>query len=230
MVDLQFDCESVADGTFRRTVSIDRLIIAGWTGRDRDKMEAHMAELEALGIKRPEKAPVFYRASSARLTCDPQIESLAGESSGEAEVLVIQDGSQLLVGLASDHTDRGVEAYDITVSKQMCDKPCATTLWLFDEVAPHWDQLVLSSWIEDNGSRTLYQEGALSTMLSPVDLIDRNRAEGGSFGPGTAMLCGTPPAKGGVRKSTSFEMSLSDPILGRTITHSYTSREFPSYE
>ncbi len=230
MVHLEFKCETVANGVSSRTFSIDRLIIAGWTGRDREKMEAHMAELEELGIKRPKKAPVFYRASASRLTTDPRIEVLAGESSGEVEVMVVRDGDRLWVGLASDHTDRGVEAYDITVSKQMCDKPCAPTLWSFDDVAPHWDQLVLQSWIEENGTRTLYQEGALSAMLTPGDLIDRNCAEGGSFGPETAMLCGTPPARGGVRKSASFEMSLSDPVLGRSITHAYESVEFPSSE
>ena len=29
------------------------------------------------------------------------------------------------VGLGSDHTDRKVESYSVTVSKQMCDKPIA---------------------------------------------------------------------------------------------------------
>lgn len=230
MVELHFKLETVSDGTSTRACSIDRLIIAGWTGRDRDKMEAHIAELEALGIKRPETTPVFYRASASRLTSSPEIEVLAGESSGEAEVMVFRDGERLWVGLASDHTDRGVEAYDITVSKQMCDKPCAPTLWSFDDVAPHWDQLVLRSWIEENGTRTLYQEGPLAAMLAPGDLIDRNLAAGGSFGPGTAMLCGTPPARGGVRRSARFEMSLSDPVLGRSIDHTYTSTEFPSAE
>ena len=29
---------------------------------------------------------------------------------------------RIFVGLGSDHTDRKVEAYSVTVSKQMCDK------------------------------------------------------------------------------------------------------------
>ena len=32
---------------------------------------------------------------------------------------------RIFVGLGSDHTDRKVEAYSVTVSKQMCDKPMA---------------------------------------------------------------------------------------------------------
>ena len=34
---------------------------------------------------------------------------------------------RIFVGLGSDHTDRKVETYSVTVSKQMCDKvmaPC----------------------------------------------------------------------------------------------------------
>src|SRR5258708_28829629 len=40
-------------------------------------------------------------------------------------------------------TDREVETYGVTVSKQMCDKPLAPLFWPYDEVAPHWDRLML---------------------------------------------------------------------------------------
>ena len=35
--------------------------------------------------------------------------------------MLVQAGGRLLVGVGSDHTDRKVETYNITVSKQMCD-------------------------------------------------------------------------------------------------------------
>ena len=35
------------------TVQVKDLVIAGWTGRDPEVMEEHMAELEAIGIARP---------------------------------------------------------------------------------------------------------------------------------------------------------------------------------
>ena len=41
------------DGSIERAISIDTLVIAGWTGRDVDAMEKHIRELEELGIKRP---------------------------------------------------------------------------------------------------------------------------------------------------------------------------------
>ncbi len=36
---------------------------------------------------------------------------------------------RIFVGCGSDHTDRKVESYSVTVSKQMCDKPMASELW-----------------------------------------------------------------------------------------------------
>lgn len=217
-------------GETERVIAIDNLVIAGWTSRDRIQMEEHIVELEALGIKRPRTTPMFYRASAARLTTADSIQSTGGKSSGEAEVLLVNDGDRQWVGLASDHTDREVEAYGITVSKQMCDKPCARHLWALDEVIGHWDELRLSSAIQENGNRVTYQQGTLAAMLGLQDLVSRYESETGSFPSGTAMLCGTLPAQGGVRSSPTFEMSLEDPVLGRRIDHSYSVQILPIAE
>jgi hypothetical protein len=108
----------------------------------------------------------------------------------------------------------------------MCDKPCAPVLWPMAEVEDHWDELVLRAFIEENGKRVLYQEGSVSGMLRPADLIECYRREG-RFEPGTAMLCGTHAAIGGVRPSRSFEMELEDPVLGRRIRHGYEIEVLP---
>ncbi len=69
-------------GPIRRNVQVDHLVIAGWTGRDKAALEKHIAELEALGVKRPASTPIFYRAAAARLTIDTDIEVL-GEPPAE---------------------------------------------------------------------------------------------------------------------------------------------------
>jgi hypothetical protein len=148
-------------------------------------------------------------------------------SSGEVEPLLINDGGQVFAGIASDHTEREVEAYNIAVSKQMCDKPCSLKLWPMEELKDHWDSLQLSSRIEENGKLIIYQRGTLSSMLAPQDLITALDREGGAFTPGIAMLCGTLPALGGVRPSWSFEMTLSDLVLGRSIGHRYEVLTLP---
>jgi hypothetical protein len=204
---------------------VHSLVIAGWAGRDREAMEHHIRELEALGVKRPATTPTYYRVSASRLTTAPAIECSGAASSGEAEVMVLAQDGQLYVGLASDHTDRRVEAYGITVSKQMCDKPAAALLWPMAEVAGHWDQLILRSWLTEGGVRHLYQEGPVAGLLPPDDLIARYGAD--HLPDGTAMLCGTLPAIGGVRAGTRFDCELVDPVLSRRIELSYEVVELP---
>ncbi|MGC2776162.1 MAG: DUF2848 domain-containing protein, partial [Bradyrhizobium sp.] len=180
-----------ADGAAtQQQITLSRLVIAGWTGRDPVARDKHIAELEELGIARPATTPIYYEVAARRLTTADSIEVSGGESSGEVEFVLVKSGGRLLVGVGSDHTDRKVETYNITVSKQMCDKPVAPELWLVDEVAAHWDQLLLRAFATIVGERVLYQEGTLSGMLAPVDLIARRYGDAG-LPEGTAMFGGT---------------------------------------
>ena len=111
--------------------------------------------------------------SAARLTTDAEIEVVGETSGGEAEFVLLQHGGKMWVGTGSDHTDRAVETYGVTVSKQMCDKPLAPVFWAFDEVVPHWDKLILRGYVTEGGARVLYQEGPVAAMRSPADLLSR---------------------------------------------------------
>ena len=213
-------------GPSRRNAQVDRLVIAGWTGRDKAALEKHIAELEALGVKRPASVPIFYRASTARLTTDEAIEVLGEASSGEAEFVLFRHGERLWVGAGSDHTDREVETYGVSVSKQMCDKPIAPEFWPMVEVAPHWDKLILRGYINENGKRTLYQEGPVTAMLDPLDLIGQFAGKP-ELAENTLMFCGTLAAKGGVRPSDLFAFELEDPVRGRKIAHRYGISTLP---
>ncbi|MDE8651532.1 DUF2848 domain-containing protein [Novosphingobium album (ex Liu et al. 2023)] len=200
-------------------VAVRHLVIAGWTGRDRAALEKHIAELEELGICRPASTPIFYRVAAARLTTAPVIEASGGASSGEVEFAVLRHAGKLWIGVGSDHTDREVEAYGVTVSKQMCDKPVAAHFWDYADVLPHWDRLILRSFIVEQGERRLYQEGPVTAMLAPADLLAL--WNGGEMAEGTLMFCGTLAAQGGIRPSPGFAFELEDPVFGRTIAHRY---------
>lgn len=215
-----------AGGRTHREVQVERAVIAGWTGRDPAAVERHIAELEKLGVKRPAATPIFYRVSAARLTTDEAIETLGTQSSGEVEFVLLQTGGRLWIGVGSDHTDREVETYGVTVSKQMCDKPIAPIFWPFDELAPHWNRLMLRSHVFEGGKTIPYQEGSVSGMREPADLIARY-VQGGALPDGTAMFCGTLGAIGGVRPSPRFSIELEDPVLGRTIRHHYDIHSLP---
>jgi hypothetical protein len=215
-------------------VGIDDAIVAGWTGRDAAAVEKHIKELEALGVKRPAMTPIFYRVSALRLTTATEIEAVGAQSGGEVEFVLLQHGGRLWVGAGSDHTDRQVETYGVTVSKQMCDKPVAPVFWAFDDVAPHWDRLILRAHVIEDGERKLYQEGSVAAMLAPLDLIGRclsprgGTREGGERLPeNTLMFCGTLAARGGVRPTERFAFEIEDPVLGRSIAHVYSVRILP---
>lgn len=55
-------------GAKLQNVWIGHAVIAGWTGRDPEVLEKHIAELAALGVRRPSSTPIFYRISAARVT------------------------------------------------------------------------------------------------------------------------------------------------------------------
>jgi hypothetical protein len=222
---LTFTCHSAA-GSQTLSVDLKALVIAGWTGRDRAAVEKHIKELEELGVKRPATTPIYYRCAASLVTTASAIEVPGNESSGEVEFMLLQWGGKLWVGLGSDHTDRQVETYNITVSKQMCAKPVAKDLWLFDDVKDHWDELKLRSSIEEKGSTVAYQEGSVTAMIDPRELISIY-TNGGALADGTMMFCGTLAAKGGIRTAPRFSYELEDPKLGRKIAHSYTITTLP---
>jgi hypothetical protein len=202
------------------TLPIDQAVIAGWTGRDPVARDKHIAELEAIGIARPTSTPIYYRVAACRLTLADSIEVSGENSSGEVEFVLIGWQGRIFVGCGSDHTDRKVEAYSVTVSKQMCDKPIASELWELEDVIGHWDQMILRSYAWIDGAKLLYQEGTLDGMLPVEDLIARGFGAGG-FPDGCAMFGGTFAAKGGIRPASRFEFELEDPVLKRTIRHGY---------
>ncbi|MBX9739662.1 MAG: DUF2848 domain-containing protein [Beijerinckiaceae bacterium] len=209
-----------------RDVLVSQAIVAGWTGRDRVALEKHIKELEELGVARPASTPIYYRVSAARVTTDTKIQTTGAASSGEVEFVLAQWGGEMWVGVGSDHTDREVETYNVTVSKQMCEKPVAGEVWRFADVAGHWDRIILRSYIFENGARVLYQEGTVNAMLDPAVLIE-GYAGKKALDENTIMLCGTFAAKGGIRPADVFEFEMEDPVLGRTIRHGYELDKLP---
>ena len=169
MFDLTFNVDDKGALT-PLTLAIDQAVIAGWTGRDPVARDKHIAELEAIGIARPATTPIYYRCSARRITQADRIEVSGENSSGEVEFVLIGWQGRTFVGCGSDHTDRKVESYSVTVSKQMCDKPIGSTLWELEDVIGHWDRMILRSWATIDGALVLYQEGTLDAMLPVKDL------------------------------------------------------------
>jgi hypothetical protein len=108
----------------------------------------------------------------------------------------------------------------------MCAKPVGARLWCYDEVKPHWDRLVLRSFASDGAGRRLYQEGPVTNMRSPEELIALYTG-GGALAPGTAMFCGTFAVHGEISYAGRFDMELEDSVLGRKLAHGYAIESLP---
>jgi hypothetical protein len=210
--------------TDRAELAAKALIVAGWTGRDEKALHHHIEELAAIGVPRPSSVPVFYRISTANLTQATHLEVLGPDTSGEAEPVIVAMHDGLWLGVGSDHTDRKAETMGIALSKQICAKVVGKTLWSLDDVAGHWDKLILRAYVTIDGIRLKYQEGPLSAMRNPSDLMSR---AGAKFVTGTVMFCGTLGAIGGIRPSTQFTAILEDPVLDRKMTCEYDIDALP---
>jgi hypothetical protein len=213
------------NATTTERLPVTRLVVAGWTGRDPVARDKHIAELEALGVARPATTPIYYPLAASRLTTAGVVEASGGDTSGEVEFVLLRAGGRLLVGVGSDHTDRKVETFSVTFSKQLCDHPVAPELWMFDDVADHWDKIILRSHATIGGARVLYQEGTLDAVLPPRDLIAAGF--GNELPEGTAMFGGTFAARGGIRPAERFDFEIADPVLGRSIRYGYAVVTLP---
>ena len=195
-----------------------QLVIAGWTGRDEAALKKHIRELEEIGVKPPKTTPIFYRVSAELLTHASEIQVSGPDTSGEVEFVLLAKPDGIWVTVGSDHTDRKAETIGVSLSKQLCSKVIAKDAWRYDEVKPHWEKLALRSWTDGE----LYQEGSVTAMRSPEDLMGRYPLK-----PGWAMFCGTLAAKGGIRPGKVFRMELEDPVRKRKLTHEYRITVLP---
>jgi hypothetical protein len=208
----------------RTDLNVDRVVIASWTGRDREQVEQRIRELKAIEVKTPSSLPAVYNVSSALVTTATKIEVVGDQTTGEVEAVLMRDEKLgLLVGVGSDHTDRKVESYDVAISKQVCGKPVAEHWWRYEDVSDHWDALIARSWrITASGERILYQEGLLVTLLQPEALIRNIFGGGHAFPVRTVLFCGTQPVIGKLLASAVFEIELFDPVRDRSLRHSYS--------
>jgi hypothetical protein len=212
------------DGARPLALAFDTLICGGFSGRNQAAIERHVEELRAHGLQAPHQTPIFFRISTNQALTESTVEVQTGHTSGEVEfVLLCVAGTPQWVTVGSDHTDRDMERHSIAGSKQMYPKILAPTVWPLAEVLPHWDAIILRSWVYIAGERRPYQEDTLQAMLAPADLLAGATREYGTKALQHAIVfSGTLATLGGeLQFGERFEIELLDPVLGRRIQHSY---------
>ena len=211
------------------TFNVRRLICAGWVGRNKEALQAHIDELAKHGVPGPTRTPIYMNFSPYLATTSDAIDVVSPESSGEVEYILLKHGEGAYIGVGSDQTDRGFEKFSIPASKQMCAKVMAPVVWPYQEVKDHWDQIVIRSWTASDGKRTLYQEDALATILGVGTLLEQLPMDEGLPTEGLILFSGTIPTKMGLAYVERFDFEMEDPVLDRTIRHRYRVRVLPQH-
>ncbi len=204
-----------------------RMVNAGYTGRNQEKVRKHIEELKREGVPAPESTPTAYEMITQLVYFVHEIEVIGERTSGEAEYVLLCSGEEVYVGVGSDHTDRELESVSIIKSKQVCPNIMSDRLWRLKEIRGDWDEIILRSWVKnEEGQKVLYQEALLSTMMTPEDLMSfvKNKSDDKNLD-GTAIFSGTIPIL--TEKfvySSYFEAELFHPRSGRKLNCSYEIR------
>src|SRR2546423_15578943 len=88
-----------------RRIDIASLVIAGWTGRDKAAVEHHIAELAAIGVKRPRAIPCFYRLGADFLTPGPRGDAVGGDPGGGQGFRLVAGADAVYRGGGPGHTE-----------------------------------------------------------------------------------------------------------------------------
>ena len=202
------------------TLEVRRALAAGASGRDREKVQKHIAHMSTLGVKPPPHVPMLYPLLSTLVTNATDIGVIGNDSTPEIEVALFRTGGVDYLTVGSDHTDRRIEADSALQGKKSCPKIVATTAWAVSEVLDHWDSLALRS----RCGNTLLQEGTLANVMTYESLMSFVCAQDGVQADGRLVFSGTVPTKATPPKGdVTICLELADPLLQRSLTHDYTA-------
>lgn len=224
---MRFDIQNVHGDHDSFEVEVRRVLIAGYTGRDRAAVEAHIDELADHGVAPPKRIPSLFPCVTRRVTSQDRIQVHGAETSGEAEFLTTRHNGELLVSVGSDHTDRGLEAHSVIKSKQVCDKVVSSTWWRAHDVRDHWDKLQLKSttWVDD--TEIPYQDDVLAHMLPLDDLVAQVEDRVGDIDDDILYSGTFALLTDGFQYGTRFRAELIDPVLNRSLVCDYQVQVLP---
>ncbi len=211
---------SVAGSAGALSVVPARLVIAGYTARDRAAVQAHIDELAHIGVAPPPHVPMFYEVPADLATTQPAISVRRVETSGEVEPVLLRCAGTFFLGVGSDHTDREVEKRDIAESKASAAKPVGREVVPLERAVEVWDDIEVVCRVDG----ALYQRGPLAAMVQPADLLAELDTLGRPLDDDALMFCGTLPLiDGRFVYGSRYELELNMPD-GTSLRHGYVVR------
>ena len=202
-------------------VEYDKLVAVGYSGRDTQKILAHIRELEEkLGVPAPRQIPTIFHCGRQLLTQKGQIGVVGQKTCGEAEYVIVCQGGEWYIGLGSDHTDRQLEAVSVAKSKQVCPKPIGHDIWKYSDLKDHWDSIKLNSYQTVDGKEIPYQQGTLADILPVEHLLKELRERIGDVSH-CVIYSGTVPVLNGFQYGENFRCEMIDETLNRSLSMNY---------
>lgn len=207
------------------TVDLKRCFNLGFTMRDPEKMQRHLEECYAMGVKEVfcDRPPLVMPISPWVVLTDDEIQVQRPRTSGEVEIVTLADADgTVYVGVGSDHTDRTLEGYDIPWGKQVAPNVVAPMLWRWDDVKDHWDELVIECDVIDDGEHVAYQKAGVSEFWTPAEMLEGARESVTPVDGAIILFSGTVVSlEEKLRFAESWTIRMIDPVLGRTLEHTY---------
>jgi hypothetical protein len=153
---------------------VERMINAGYVGRDRQAVVDHIEELCKEGVPPPPSVPMIFPVLCHNITTADKIEVVGRKTSGEVEFALLLNAGGVFVAVGSDHTDRDIERHSIIKSKQVCPNVISKQVWKYDDVKSGWDDLILQSKVTkaDGDEAILYQKAPLESIISATELME----------------------------------------------------------
>jgi hypothetical protein len=203
---------------------VNRMINAGYVGRNQEEVRRHIEELKREGIPAPDSTPTVYPVIPSMITAADSIQVVGDRTSGEGEFVLFIKGQDIYVGVGSDHTDRELEAVSVLKSKQLCFNVVSRKVWPFNEVRDHWDELLLRSWVKEADEKVIYQQTRLSAIMAPEDLLAfvKSKVKDGNLD-STVIFSGTVAIlTPEINCGNYFEVTLEDPVMNRSLLCAYS--------
>lgn len=237
---IEFNVYAKDGSVHQRAVSVKKLCFGRFCSRDIDGTRMRMDEKRAEGYT-VHGNPNICRASRYLLTNEDVIEVQGSHTSGEVEIVAIVDKGEVLISVGSNHNDRSVETlwsetlgkiFDSAKAKQMVPSVVAKDAWMYEDVKDHWDRLNPRSYVTLSDERIPYQNFTLSNL---VDLEYHFSTKPWLKEDGVVLFGGSSDALPTVPQNVyqfkswnrdltfpqDFHFELHDPVLNRTISHSY---------
>ena len=230
----------VGQSEYTIDLNVSRVGCSRNSSRDIDATKQYISDIKKTGYKMHGPAGIAFK-SRYLLTNETLIEVQGPQTSGEAEFVIFTYNDSLYVSVGSDHNDRSLgviwtemlgKVDDTAKSKQMVPAVIAGKAWLYDEIKEHWDKIIVSSKVTFSGKLVLYQQYELSQLLNVEHYLDNEKwvlEEGSVLLGGSGPLVDPIPEKvykgqkhlEDVEFPNDFHFEIFDPILNRSISHSY---------